>query len=118
MAERHQHEFQCTECEWFNYPNLRFNLDGNYVIKCGGPKFDYKDGKKVPKPDYPSNPDSVCGHEHYRVVKGGVVTEDRHNKNLPICEVIHVMPSACSETKRQLGTIAQLRNMEAAGLLR
>lgn len=118
MAERHAHEFQCTECAWFNYPMLRLNLNGNYVIKCGGPKFDYKDGKKVPKPDYPMNTDSVCNHEHYRVVKDGVVTGDRHDKTKPICEVIHVMPSACSETRRELGAVARMRQMEAAGLMK
>lgn len=91
----HAHEFNCTNCGWFNYPMLRDNMFGNYTVKCGN-----------------------CGHDHYRVIKEGVVTEDRHNKNLPPAEVIHVMKSACSKEKRQLSPIQQLRQMEAAGLVK
>jgi hypothetical protein len=70
-------------------------MDGNYTVKCGH-----------------------CQHDHYRVIKQGVVTEDRHNKSYGTAEVIHVMPSASQQTRRQLGTIAQLRAMETAGLLK
>ena len=72
---------------------LSDNMNGNYTIKCGH-----------------------CGHEHYRVIKNGVVTEDRHNKNYKDVDVIHIMPSACSKEKRKLGGIAQFRAAEAAGL--
>lgn len=89
----HAHEFQCTECSWYNYPTLRDNMFGNYTVKCGH-----------------------CGHDHYRVIKEGVVTSDRHDKNMPIAELIHVMPSACQQTKRELSPLQQLRQLEAAGL--
>ncbi|APU88928.1 hypothetical protein Rctr197k_122 [Virus Rctr197k] len=90
---RHAHEFSCTECQHYNYPMLSDQMNGNYTIICGH-----------------------CQHQHYRVIKAGVVTEDRHNKNLPPAEIIHVMPSACQKEKRELGQVAQLRQMEAAGL--
>ncbi len=90
---RHAHEFNCTECGWFNYPTLSEAFFGNYTIRCGH-----------------------CLHDHYRVIKAGVVTEDRHDKNMRAAEIIHVMPSACSKEKRKLGSIAQFRQTEAAGL--
>jgi len=73
---------------------LSDSFSGNYTIRCG-----------------------QCAHLHYRVIEKGIVTSDRHNKNLGVAEVIHVMPSATSKEKRQMGTIARLRNMAAAGLL-
>lgn len=91
----HCENFVCTNCGWHNYPVLRENFHGNYTIRCGH-----------------------CSHDHYRVIKNGVVTEDRHNKNMPAAEIIHVMPSACSEKPRELGTIARLRSMAAAGLMK
>lgn len=92
---RHAHEFQCTECSYYNYPMLGTEMNGNYTIVCGNPK---------------------CLHQHYRVIKDGVVTGDRHNKALPAAELIHVMPSASQATKRVLSPIQQMRQMEAAGL--
>ena len=91
---RHSHEFQCTECYFFNYPMLSDVMSGNYTVVCGN-----------------------CGHEHYRVLKNGVVTGDRHNTALDHGDTIHVMPSACSKEKRKRGLIAQMRENVAAGLM-
>lgn len=71
---------------------LSENMHGNYTILCGN-----------------------CKHHHYRVIKNGVVTEDRHSKSMGAAELIHVMPSACSKEKRQRGVVAQLREKFAAG---
>lgn len=90
---RAAHEFDCTECRYFNYPMLDETFNGNYTIRCGN-----------------------CGHDHYRVIKNGVVTADRHDKYQPAAEVIHVMPSATSKERRQLGAVAQLRALAAAGV--
>jgi hypothetical protein len=90
---RHAHEFNCTNCGWFNYPMLSDSLSGNYTIRCGH-----------------------CNHEHYRVILDGVVTEDRHDKARGAAEVIHVMPSACSKEPQKKGLVAQLRELAAAGL--
>jgi hypothetical protein len=90
---RHAHEFNCTNCNWFNYPMLNDAMSGNYTVICGN-----------------------CGHEHYRYIKKGVVTEDRHNHLEEHGDTIHVMPSACSKEKRKMGGVAMLRQMEAAGL--
>jgi hypothetical protein len=57
-----------------------------------------------------------CGHEHYRVIKDGVITEDRHSTKYGEAERIIVTKAACQETKRQLSPIQQLRQLEAAGL--
>jgi len=87
------HGFQCTECGWHNYPRLNLALTGNYTIRCGH-----------------------CAHHHYRVIEQGRVTSDRHYAKYGESELIHVMPSACQESPRQLGRIAKLRQMVAAGL--
>jgi len=103
---RHAHEMQCDgrgtfgtpanngeNCGWFNYPMLSDEMNGNYTIKCGN-----------------------CGHLHYRVIVKGVVTADRHSKDLGEAELIHVMPSACSKERRVQSPVSQLRQREAAGL--
>lgn len=78
---------------WYNYPMLDDTMTGNYIIVCGN-----------------------CGHEHYRTIVKGVVTDDRHSANYKTAERLHVMKSATQPTKRQLGLVAQFRQMEAAGL--
>lgn len=96
---RHAHLFQCTECRWWNKPMLSDKLHGNYTVKCGH-----------------------CGHYHYRVIKEGVVTGDRHSHAVSkqggkeIGDIIHVPASACTEKKPQIGTMANIRQLEAAGL--
>ena len=90
---RHAHEMDCTNCSWYNYPMLDETMNGNYTVICGN-----------------------CGHQHYRCIEKGVVTQDRHSKKYGETDTIHVMPSACSKEKRKLGIIAQMRAMEAAGL--
>lgn len=90
---RHAHEFDCTNCGYFNYPWLRDDMCGNYTIACGN-----------------------CSHHHYRVIVDGVVTADRHSDRYGEAEVIHVMKSATSKERRKLGAVAQFRQLEAAGL--
>lgn len=93
---RHAHEFQCTECQYWNYPMLSDTMNGNYTVKCGN-----------------------CGHNHYRVIVSGVVTEDRHNSAYDHGDTIHVMPSACSEKKRESkGMLVKFREMVTAGLMK
>ena len=73
-------------------------MNGNYTIKCGN-----------------------CGHEHYRVIDNGVVTEERHNSAKDHGDTIHVMKSACFKQKKdekKKGTIVKLREMVTAGLAR
>lgn len=106
---RHAHEFQCDgtvkdrtpaqppynggNCGWYNYPMLDDSMTGNYIIICGN-----------------------CSHEHYRTIVKGVVTDDRHSAKYGDAERIHVMKSATQPEKRKLGLVAQMRQMEAAGL--
>lgn len=89
---RHAHEFEC-HCGMFNYPPLRDDMHGNYTVRCGS-----------------------CGHEHYRVIVAGVITEDRHDQKYGAAVVINVLKSQCSKARRQLGVVAQIRQREAAGL--
>jgi hypothetical protein len=72
---------------------LSDTMNGNYTIKCGN-----------------------CNHEHYRHIKDGVVTEDRHNHAADHGDTIHVPPSASSKEKRKMGRVLQMRQMETAGL--
>lgn len=93
---RHAHEFSCTNCNWWNYPMLSDKMDGNYTIKCGN-----------------------CSHEHYRVIKNGAVTEDRHNSAIDHGDTIHVMKSASFKKKKEdRGMIVRFRETVAAGLAR
>ena len=48
-------QFYCAECKGYFVVRLRTNIDGDYTIVC-------------PK----------CEHEHFRKVKGGIITKDRH----------------------------------------
>lgn len=90
---RHAHEMQCTNCNYFNYPMLSDSMTGNYTIICGN-----------------------CKHCHYRHIKNGIVTEDRHNHAAHHGDTIHVPRSATQQNRRKLGTITQLRQQEAAGI--
>ena len=92
---RHAHEMHCTNCQYYNYPMLSDKLSGNFTVICGN-----------------------CGHEHYRYIKDGVVTEDRHNSAADHGDTIHVPKSASTKEKRKMGQILQLRQQESAGLLR
>lgn len=72
---------------------LADSMHGNYTVRCGN-----------------------CKHEHYRVIKHGVVTEDRHNSAMNHGDTIHVVKSACSKTRRPVGRMVELRRNEMAGL--
>jgi len=47
-------DMNCTECHKLFVARLNFDLDGAHVVEC-----------------------PHCRHEHCRVIKGGVVTDDR-----------------------------------------
>jgi hypothetical protein len=64
---RRQEEFWCTECKKYFLTFLRENMFGNYTIEC---------------------PNAKCKHHHFRVIKAGLVTEDRHHANLGQAEII------------------------------
>lgn len=48
------HEFNCSNCSGYITVKLNEDLDGAHCIVC-----------------------PACKHEHYRIIKGGVITEDR-----------------------------------------
>lgn len=58
MIRRFKEEFYCTECHKYFLVYLRENFWGNYTVQCANPK---------------------CNHHHYRVIKEGLVTGDRHS---------------------------------------
>jgi len=58
MQDRVRTDLFCHECSKNFIARLDFNLEGNHEIHC-----------------------PWCGHIHYRVIKGGVVTGDRHNSD-------------------------------------
>ena len=85
-------EFYC-HCNHFIYPKLNLELNGNHEVVC-----------------------PMCKHVHYRVVKDGKITEDRHSESSGTAERLILMPSAASKTKREMGKIARFREMVAAGM--
>lgn len=85
-------EFYC-HCGYYNYPMLSEDFCGNCTVLCGH-----------------------CGHEHYRAIKNGVVTEDRHSETMGTAVRLHIMPSACQKEPRKRGLVAQLRELASAGL--
>lgn len=54
MLNIQRQELHCHNCNNYVQFNMDMEMDGNHVLKC-------------PK----------CGHEHCRVVKNGVITDDR-----------------------------------------
>jgi len=74
-------------------------MHGNYIIVCGN-----------------------CDHEHYRVIRDGVVVDDgtrwSRNNDKWTEDKILIMKSACYKEKpvEKLGKIAQFRAKVAAGL--
>ena len=92
-SERVLCEFKCHCEKPYIYVWLNTNMDGNYVVRC-----------------------PTCGHEHYRTVKGGIISDDRHSYSLNECDVLRPMPSAAQKTPRVRGAIALLREKEAVGL--
>ena len=74
-------ELYCHNCD--NY--VRFNVpehDGRLVVNCPN-----------------------CGHEHYRVVRYGVITEDRWgSNNLPIFIATSVTSASTGFVQTRIGT--------------
>lgn len=96
-GKRIELEFWCWECKHYIYVKLNTGLEGNHIMNCPN-----------------------CGHQHYRVVKNGIITGDRFNKDSVIADEIIPMKSACvPEYRRRKRTgIAIVREMEAVGLLK
>jgi len=66
---RRKEEFYCDTsgggCGKYFLTYLRSNMTGNYTVECPG-----------------------CGHQHFRYIKEGVVTNDRHHIRAGSAEVI------------------------------
>jgi len=73
---RREEEFYCSGgCHKYFKTYLRESMWGNYTIEC------------------PS-----CNHHHFRVIKEGLVTEDRHNDAMGESEIIIGLPSTLRDT--------------------
>jgi len=74
-------EFYCATtgggCGGYFKVFLRTNMFGNYTIQCPNPK---------------------CEHHHFRYVKEGVVTDDRHNVRGGQAEIIVGLKSTFNDT--------------------
>lgn len=70
---RRTEEFYCTECGKYFKTFLRASMWGNYTIECPN-----------------------CNHHHFRVIKDGLITQDRHDKSLGGTEVILCLKSTIS----------------------
>ena len=74
MARRIQEEFYCDKagggCGKYFLTWLRDDFFGNYTIEC-----------------------PACKHHHFRVIKEGLVTNDRHSERYGTSTVLMSMPS-------------------------
>lgn len=79
MARRRREVFYCNVagggCGKYFQTYLRENFFGNYTIVCPN-----------------------CGHNHFRVIKEGVVTDDRHNERLGTVEKILGLTTTLQDT--------------------
>lgn len=50
-------EFECHACRRMRVAELDYDLDGNHEVHC------------------------PCGHIHYRVIQGGMITSERYNSD-------------------------------------
>jgi len=74
MARRSE-EFYCSECKKYFLTYLRTSHFGNYTIQCPN-----------------------CNHHHFRVVKEGLVTEDRHREQYGTADLIIGLSSTLKDT--------------------
>jgi DNA-directed RNA polymerase subunit RPC12/RpoP len=85
-------EFYCSECAGYVYVKLNTALEGNHIINCPN-----------------------CGHQHYRFVKEGLITDCRFYEGKDIADEVIPMKSAYQKEKRVLGGVALIRQLEAVG---
>lgn len=89
MSRRREEEFYCDisggGCGKYFKTYLKENMFGNYTIKCPNPEC------KGPSPDNP-------GHEHFRVIKEGLVTQDRHDERYGNAVMIIGLKSTLRDT--------------------
>jgi phage terminase large subunit GpA-like protein len=73
-AQRERQELHCHACDQYVQFTMDMSLNGNHVLNCPN-----------------------CGHEHCRVVRNGIITEDRwDSRNGPAIQVYSVTSSAAS----------------------
>jgi DNA-directed RNA polymerase subunit RPC12/RpoP len=72
---RRSEEFYCTECKKYFLTYLRESMWGNYTIECPN-----------------------CGHHHFRVIKDGLVTEQRHSDKMGTPQIILCLKSTIRAT--------------------
>lgn len=75
MARRTKEEFYCAECSRYFLTWLREDMTGNYSFECPN-----------------------CGHIHYRFIKEGLITQDRHSSRAGEAEIIVGLKSTIRET--------------------
>jgi len=79
MSKRRQEEFYCDVggggCGKYFLTWLRDTFFGNYTIRCPG-----------------------CGHDHFRFIKDGLVTNDRHQERGGQAEILVSMKSTLRDT--------------------
>jgi len=76
---RRVEEFYCSVygggCGKYFKTYLRTNMIGNYTVRC-----------------------PACNHDHFRFIKEGLVTDDRHSNRYGTAEVIIGLASTMSDT--------------------
>jgi hypothetical protein len=81
MARRRAEEFYCNKggggCGKYFITWLRDDMWGNYDVECPNPS---------------------CKHHHHRVIKEGLVTDERHSVAMGKSTVLMSMPSTLRDT--------------------
>jgi len=73
-------EFMCTQCQKYFDIMMNISLNGNYRIHC-----------------------PCCGHVHYRMVREGLITDERFpvNDSVILYEDIVPMKSSCRDKSKE-----------------
>jgi predicted nucleic acid-binding Zn-ribbon protein len=81
LNDRISAPLSCTECRQVVRVNIDRHATGNLTIVCPN-----------------------CGHEHYRYVENGVITEDRWRSSAPMVSIAYYSTSASTDTMTWTGT--------------
>lgn len=77
-------DLHCHQCSKTFVAELDFTIEGNHVVEC-----------------------PHCGHEHFRVIKGGAITDDRWHSGMRRVDVSPRSVWKSNVLKAQTSTAAQ-----------
>jgi len=82
LNEHHRAPLHCTNCRQTVVVTIDRHVTGNLTIKC-----------------------PMCGHEHYRYCRNGIITEDRWRSSASMVSVSYYHVSTASSTDSYYSTV-------------